>query len=484
MHPPLEEDLYASHYIGVVRRNWPIVAGGAALGALVGVALILFVLPRQYRAVTSVLFETEATAALPLPTGVPGVQSVAAKLGLGQQGSTASNMAVAFAESMKVRLEVIERLDLVEAWGAAGVFDAEERLKKTVSVLLTDKGTMVIMVSASGSPRGVLPRNTDDLAQRTLARDIANEYVRIIDRHLSTLLLTRSQRKAEFLKGRVAEARQELDAARAALKTRQVELRVVTPPSSAPPPEVETLAAFERQRVTAEAEAHAARGELGRLKEQLDAEEQMVLSNVVSQRSAMADRLKENIAEATAELAALHEKGYSDETPECRQLLARVEAIERAYADEVDEGLRTQAQTMSSNPVRETLLETVAKLEGNRAAAEAQAAALAGEVARVTGRLEQLPGAMEQIGALAQEVEVRTTLYGVVTNAYEMAKVEAAEEAPQFTVLDEAVIPPRKIAPSGLQTCVALAVVGLVAGLLAAPGWERRRRKNPPAPSE
>jgi uncharacterized protein involved in exopolysaccharide biosynthesis len=478
----LEEDLYASHYLGLLRRNWAFVLVMTVLGGLIGVALILFVLPRQWRAATSVIFDTQSQSSIALPTNIPGIQSLATKFGLGQQGSTAATMAMAFGQSQTVRLEVIKRQDLVRQWKADGLYDAEERLKKATAINLTDQGTMVVFVNATGSPRGVLPRHDDDLEQRTLARDIANEYVDVIREKLGTLILTQSQRKASFLEERVAEAKDDLAATRRALKEKQVALQVVTPPTSAPPPEVGTLAALEKERVTAEAEAHSAEEQLAQLKSQLAKEELMVLSNVMSQRSGLADRLSGDVAEATAELAELRDKGYSDEAPECRTLLARIDALQRAYADEVEEGLRTQSQTMSANPVRANLLQQVATLEGARVAASAEEGALATAVAKVSARLQQLPGAMEQIGALVQELEVKTAIYGVVTNAYEMAKADAAQDSPQFTVLDEAIVPPRKMAPSGAKTCVALAFVGFVLGALAAPSWERRRRKPPAAP--
>ena len=474
----MEEDLYASHYLRLLRRSWAFVLVMTVLGGLIGVVLILFVLPRQWRAATSVIFDTQGQTSLALPTSIPGIQSLATKFGLGQQGSTAANMAMAFGQSQTVRLEVVKRLGLVRKWKADGVFDAEDKLKKATSASLTDQGTMVVFVSASGSPRGVLPKHDDDLEQRTLARDIANAYIDVVHEKLSTLILTQSQRKANFLEGRVAEAKEDLDATRRALKEKQVDLQVVTPPSTTPPPEVAALAAYEKERVMAEAEAHSASEELDQLKSQLDKEELMVLSNVMSQRSGIADRLSGDVAEATGELAELRDKGYSDEAPECRTLLARIDALQRAYADEISEGLRTQSQTMSANPVRATLLEQVATLEGTRVAASAQESALAAEVGKVTARLEQLPGAMEQIGALVQELEVKTAIYGVVTSTYEMAKADAAQEAPQFTVLDEAIIPPKKIAPSGAKTCAALAFAGFLIGVLAAPSWERRRKRG------
>lgn len=475
----MEEDLYASHYLALLRRNWLFVLVLTVAGAIVGAILIVFVLPRQYRAATSVLFETQSQTGITIPTNVPGLQSLATKFGIGPQTSTAANMAMAFGTSQTVRLAVVERLGLVHKWDTAGIYDAEEKLKKLTSVNLTDKGTMVIFVTVSGSPRGLFPRPEDDLDERTLARDIANEYVRVIGEKLSTVLLTQSQRKAKFLEGRVAEAKRELDAARRALREKQAQLQVVTPLSSSPP-ELSTFAAYEKERVIAEAEAHSAREELKRLKSQLDDEELMIVSNVVSQRSAVADRLSGEIAEATAQLAELREKGYSDEAPECRTLLARIDALQRGYADEIEQGLRTQSQTMAANPVRSALLQQVATVEGQRVAAEVRARTLASEAAKVLGRLQELPGAMEQIGALTQELEVKSAIYGVVSNAYEMAKADAAQDAPQFTVLDEAVIPPRKIGPSGLKTCAALAIIGFVLGMLTAPAWEQRRRSLSP----
>jgi len=116
----LEEDLYASQYFALLRRNWLFVLALTTLGGIIGVVLILFVLPRQWRAATSVIFETQSQG-LALPTTVPGMQSLASKFGLGQQASSAANMALAFGGSQTVRLEAIERLDLPSRLGR-GVF--------------------------------------------------------------------------------------------------------------------------------------------------------------------------------------------------------------------------------------------------------------------------------------------------------------------------------------------------------------------------
>jgi uncharacterized protein involved in exopolysaccharide biosynthesis len=476
---PLEEDLYASHYLSLLRSNWRFVLAMTVIGGLIAAVLILFVLPRQYRAATSVLFDTTNSTGLTLPTNVPGLQSIASKLGVGQPTSTASTMAMAFGTSLTVRLEVINRLGLVQKWQSAGIYDAEDTLRKLTSVDITDKGTMVIYVSASGSPRGILPTQNDDLEQRTLARDIANEYVKVIHEKLTTLVLTQSQRKAKFLEGRVLEARRDLDGARRALKEKQAELGVVVPFSASTlPPEISTLATYERELAMAQADEQSAKEELDQLKSQLSREEQMVLSNVVSQRSGIADRLSGDVAEAAADLAELHDKGYSDEAPECRTLLARIDSLQRAYSDEIDKGLREQSQTMAANPVRSALLQQVATLEGDRVAAGAKASAMNSEAGKMRARLAAMPGAQEQVSALMQEVSVKTAVYEVVTNAFEMAKIDAAQDAPQFTVLDEAIIPPRKLAPSGTKTCGGLAFAGFVIGALFAPAWGRRRRRR------
>ncbi|MGQ9731700.1 MAG: GNVR domain-containing protein [Candidatus Zipacnadales bacterium] len=473
----LEDDLYTSYYAALLRRNWRFVLTWTLVGGLVGVVLILFILPRQYRATTTILFETPSGSTLTLPSNMPGLQALASKFGLGQQPPSAALMTLAFATSQSVRLGIVERLGLVEKWNCAGIFDAEERLSKATTVLLTDKGTLVIQVLVKGSPRGILPSSEDDLAERTLARNIANEYVSLVREKLDSLVLTRAQRKASFLEGRTREARRELDRAREALREGQVETQFLAP-SQTLPPEVSTLATYAQELALAEAAQVAAQDELRELNAQLSDEEQMVVSTVVNQRSSAADRLKESVAEATAQLANYHAKGYSDEAPECRALLATIETLERAYEQELEEGLRKQAETRAMNPVRMQLLQQISRLEGARAGAAARVGELRRVMAEARTRVEALPKAMERVGALTHDVQIKTQIYEAVTNAYELARAEAAESAPQFTVLDPAVIPPRKIAPSGMRTCAALALAGFLLGVLAAPAWERRRQQR------
>jgi uncharacterized protein involved in exopolysaccharide biosynthesis len=480
----LEEDLYVSHYAQLLRRNWLVVLAATVLGGLVGAILVLFVLPRQYRAQASVLFESSTAASnLGLPTNIPGLSGIMQKLNLGAGGSTTSAMALAVGDSQTIRLEIVEALGLVKQFEAPGKYDAEQRLKDMTSIHLTETGTMAIQVSIAGTPRGLLPTPDDDLRPRTLARDIANEYVSRIAKMLDSLTLTRGERKAEFLKQRLEEAKEELDKAGEALAQAQSEVEYVAPVPSMPP-EINTLAAYEKERAIAAAEEAAAADELRELKQQLDAEELMILAQVVSQRSTVTDRLKEDVAEARAQLAALHDKGYGDQHPERRELQVRIKALEENIGEEIDEGLRTQSETMAQNPVRAALLTRVSQLQGELAAAEASRGAMEAEVGRLRARIEALPGAMERVAALQTELEVKARIYEVVTDAYEMARVEAEENAPHFQLLDEAIIPPRKIAPSGTRICLAAAIGGFLLGLMISPSRDRARRTRREAQQE
>jgi uncharacterized protein involved in exopolysaccharide biosynthesis len=242
------------------------------------------------------------------------------------------------------------------------------------------------------------------------------------------------------------------------------------------PPEITTLATYEKERAIAEAEAAAAADELAELKKQLDKEELMVVSQVINQRSGVADRLREGVAQAQTELAALHDKGYSDQHPECRELLARIDMLEKNYNAEIDEGLRIQSETQAINPVRMELLTRAAQLEGALAAATATRESMDAELGTLKSRIAALPGAMERVAGLQTELEVKAAVYEVVTNAYEMASVEAEEMAPKFTVLDEAIVPPKKIGPSGTRVCVATVIAGMLLGVMIAPSRDRARQ--------
>jgi uncharacterized protein involved in exopolysaccharide biosynthesis len=81
--------------------------------------------------------------------------------------------------------------------------------------------------------------------------------------------------------------------------------------------------------------------------------------------------------------------------------------------------------------------------------------------------IRQLPLVGVRWADLYRETRVQETVYGLLTEQYEMAKIEEAKETPVVKVLDAAVVPEKKSSPPRLL----ITLVGMVVALMAGSGW-------------
>ena len=104
------------------------------------------------------------------------------------------------------------------------------------------------------------------------------------------------------------------------------------------------------------------------------------------------------------------------------------------------------------------------------------------------GSGEFFPGAMNvpelrfELEQLMREQKIKETVFSLMTQRYEMAKVDAARDTSKFLILDHPTLPTFRSRPVRRR----LAVLGLVGGLAVAvmwvvvPVWWRRRARVRP----
>jgi hypothetical protein len=83
---------------------------------------------------------------------------------------------------------------------------------------------------------------------------------------------------------------------------------------------------------------------------------------------------------------------------------------------------------------------------------------------------------------LYRETKIQETVYEMLTQQYEMAKIQEAKETPTVKVLDEAMVPEKKASPPRLVIIIigSLFVFSLAsARILAGAGWERMDPQDP-----
>ncbi|MGC2110057.1 MAG: GNVR domain-containing protein, partial [Candidatus Korobacteraceae bacterium] len=79
--------------------------------------------------------------------------------------------------------------------------------------------------------------------------------------------------------------------------------------------------------------------------------------------------------------------------------------------------------------------------------------------------IEQLPLLGNTYYDLARQAKIDEAVYEALTKQYELAKVEEAKEIPTIKVLDEPVVPDRKIWPPRLAIILIGTILGLFVGL-------------------
>ena len=79
--------------------------------------------------------------------------------------------------------------------------------------------------------------------------------------------------------------------------------------------------------------------------------------------------------------------------------------------------------------------------------------------------IEQLPLLGNTYYDLARQAKIDEAVYEALTKQYELAKVEEAKEIPTIKVLDEPVVPDRKIWPPRLTIILIGTILGLFLGL-------------------
>ena len=98
--------------------------------------------------------------------------------------------------------------------------------------------------------------------------------------------------------------------------------------------------------------------------------------------------------------------------------------------------------------------------------------------------LEQLPLLGNTYYDLARQAKINETVYEVLTKQYELAKVQEAKEIPSIRVLDEPVVPERKIWPPRFLIIVLGTLMTLFLGIIYLFGKARLHQLDPDDPRQ
>lgn len=177
--------------------------------SLVGFTVLAFLLPKHYIATTRLMppdYGSNMQMALALPalsqnSGGAGGGGGSSIMGLASQLlglNSSGDLFIGVVQSETIEDHIIRQFNLMELYSASNMHDAREALENRTEVK-TDKRSGIIFISVE-----------DKSPQR--AADIAQEYVKELDRVLASVNTSAAHRERVFIESRLREVKEALDA--------------------------------------------------------------------------------------------------------------------------------------------------------------------------------------------------------------------------------------------------------------------------------
>jgi uncharacterized protein involved in exopolysaccharide biosynthesis len=361
-----------------------------AVGLLIS-TLIAFLIPKSYTS-TAQLMPPDPQST----SGMAMMAAMAAKAGGGLAGlagdllalKTSGALFIGVLRSQTSQDRLVEQFDLKKVYGARLVIDARLRLDENTSIS-EDKKSGIITISV-----------TDHSPQRAAA--LANAYVNQLNTLVSELSTSSARREREFLEERLKVAKRDLDDAS------------------------NQLAKFSSENSTLDIQQEG--------KAMLDA----------------AGAIAGELIAAQSQLEGLRQI-YTDNNARVRSLNARVvelrRQLEKLGGTQGNAAKNSHASTLAKNQATSLPPSQAADPPSQSAdtPSDPSAAKAGGGLPYPT--LSSLPLLGAKYGDYYRRAKIQETVYELLTEQYELAKVQEAKETPTVKVLDPARIPERKSFP-------------------------------------
>ncbi len=432
----------------LVRQRFRLLAGLCFLTGVLAVLCTWLFVPREYAASARLLYQTAGGGF------GSALSKVAQKMGV--EAAASADIGTTLAEILRSRtfaLEMIRRFQLDRRWGQKNELLAVPIFRGHLGLEARTGGVLEITFWLKGSPRGLISSGVDKQTAQ-LAADIVNAMVEQLELYRQESTYEAGKRQRVFVEQRLSQAEEQLQEALDQLAAFQQQTDIMQP-------EVQLQALYASIGSVDGALAKAlAEAQSARQARQAAGEESREVSMVASQAQVI-DELKGNLIRLQMELAqARHVENKSDKHPDVQRLLAQIEEGRQRLAKELD----VEVQALA---VKETVADT-------------QVEALQRERSRLLEATRKFPTGSVEHAALRAQVEMlgqaRATLY----QERELAAIQEEATYQPFDILDPALAPPEKRAPSALLNAVAAAFIVALIVLLIPP---RRNSGNRSAES-
>jgi capsule polysaccharide export protein KpsE/RkpR len=396
-----------------------------AIGLLAS-AMIAFLIPRSYTSTAQLMPpDQQSTSALAMMAGMAaksggGLGAMAGDL-LGVKSSGALFIGVLRSQTAQDRL--VQKFDLRRVYGKGLMTDAREKLDENTSVS-EDRKSGIISISV-----------TDHSPQRAAA--LANAYVDELNSLVAELSTSSAHRERVFLEERLRVAKQDLDDA------------------------ANQLAQFSSQNNTLDIQTEG--------KAMLDS----------------AGTIAGELIAAQSQLQGLRQI-YTDDNSRVRSMNARVaelrRQLEKLGGTKGNAGKGQPALALAKSRFADPPPGQVADASSAQATDPPVDEPMAQNGAMPYPTIRSLPLLGAKYADYYRRAKIEETVFELLTQQYELAKVQEAKETPSVKVLDLGMVPEKKSFPPRLLimfvgTMLALSIS--VVGMLGSNKWRQADPQDP-----
>ena len=345
-------------------------------GAFVVSAGISLILPQWYKARATIL---PPESAINEPDVVGMMRYAGVKPAQLPSVTTPSDIYSVILRSNTITEAVIDSLDLVKAYRSKSLKDARARVFESTRITIMPEGLIEI---------------TYEDKDRVRAADVANAFVRALDRFNRESRVTTARRVRELVEERLAETRAELERAQEELKT---------------------------------------------FKESSGA---IFISEQAGASIKTAADLYGKIAELEVSLERLRQFA-TDKSPEVLDIKSQIRALERKLAE---------MGYIGSEPDQPN-------------------------TTKLFTRFDAVPRLEKQLGDLAMQVEIKRSVYKVLSEQYESVRIQETRDTPTIQILDRAQPPSVRSKPKRkVMVSVSTAAAFLLSSAIVL--YRERRRET------
>lgn len=372
-----------------------------------------------------------------------GMQS----LFVGDMFSTGKNKASTYSLMIKTRTllnQVVQRMDLRDEEGE----------------LLT--------ASALGEKITVRPISGTDLLEISLedknpkkAKDIVDTIVEMFQEANVTMNKATLTGVMDFIQKQKIETEIELKKAEDELLEYKTSNKVILPTEEAKQILEQTIE-IQRLKSMAEVELGSTKASIQMIAKELDKHSEKLISSTVISSNPLIKQYKGQITDLETNLVGMRAK-YTENHPEVVSLKEKITHIEEALRNEVEK--EVNAETVSMNPVYQSLYQNSIQLESVCLANEAKLDSYNYILQGLEKDLEELPVKELELIRLERKAKVTADIYTMLMTRAEEIKISEAMETSDVYLVDEAYIPKYPIKPNKKGIIAISGIMALIIGI-------------------